>query len=75
MLSRALRLRENQAISSAELKNLRRECEAVADSRAKLEREREALQTEAVICAEQVEALKEIENVMSAPEPSPPQLR
>ncbi|MFK8043087.1 hypothetical protein [Congregibacter sp.] len=75
LLTRSLRLRENHAGTTAELRKLSKQCEVVEDSRAELEREREKLQREAVICSDQVEALKEIENVMSAPEPSPPQLR
>lgn len=74
LLSRSLQLRKNQSSATAELKKLRQQCEVVADSREALQREHGALQNEVAVCADQVEALKEIESVMSAPEPSTPRL-
>jgi len=74
LLSRSIQLRESQANVTAELKELRAECVLVVDSREKLRAEREALEYEVVSCADQVEALKEIENVMSAPDSSPAML-
>lgn len=71
LLSQSLQLRGNYASKTEELKELRKECEVVTNSRQNLLRKRKALQDELAICADQVEALKEIESVMSAPEPDP----
>lgn len=74
LLSRSLQLREKHASTTTELKKLRLQCDAVTDSRDKLQRERAVLQQEVAVCAEQVDALKEIESVMSDLEPVSPTL-
>lgn len=53
---------------SVRLKELEQQCEVAASRHDELRRESDVLKQRIAVCAEQLEALKQIESVMSAPE-------
>lgn len=57
------------ASQSVRLKELDQQCKVVATRQDELRRENDALEQKLAVCADQLEALKQIESVMSAPEP------
>ncbi len=70
LLLRYAQLGQAHATQSQKLGALGRECELVASSLDDSRRESEKLEQQVTLCADQLEALKQIESVMSAPEPN-----
>lgn len=70
LLLRYSQLAKTHASQTAKLKELGQQCQAVKSKHESLQRESKGLEQKLAVCADQLEALKQIESVMSAPQPA-----